>query len=172
MLPGPAFVKFIAPVLLGLVAVLGSVLSTNQCTVPGKRSRNAFEDDLVSDLLEGVEERVHDILARLAGPRTYNMRPGVPHGSSGGIPRNLLLLRELLLLLRRDHKLLLWHRHQVVVRRESIQIIKSLRMSVIIPQIEIKALRKGILALPASTVHQSRTRGKQKKEEDSARNVR
>ena len=84
----------------------------------------------------------------------------------------LLLLRELLLLLRREHKLLVWHRHQVVVRRESIQIIKSLRMSVIIPKIEIKALRKGILALPASTVHQSRTRGKQKKEEDSARNVR
>ena len=50
MLPGPAFVQFIAPVLLGLVAVLGSVLSTNQCTVPGKRSRNAFEDDLVSDV--------------------------------------------------------------------------------------------------------------------------
>ena len=88
MLPGPAFVQFIAPVLLGLVAVLSTVLSTSLCTIPGKRSRIDFEAALLSDVLGGVEEGVYDILARLAGPRTYNMRPGIPHGTSGGVPRN------------------------------------------------------------------------------------
>ena len=73
---------------MGLPAVLGTVLSPNLVALPGKRSRPQFDEDLLSELLEEVQEEVYDILGRLAGPRTYNMRPGIPHGTSGGIPRN------------------------------------------------------------------------------------